>query len=139
MTEWFFVTTLGDQNLILGLPWLEKHNPNIDWKEKTLEFRNSQEDKLKAFIQSLAQEQEETMLIKDADLMLWYLKSHRGPEPTDQLSSSFEDKGLSKDLAIWKYLPAQQMEHKYNAQQEESTLPTQYLPWKEVFEQQASE
>ena len=38
MTEWFYVTTLGDQNLILGLPWLEKHNPNIDWKEKTLEF-----------------------------------------------------------------------------------------------------
>ena len=31
------------------------------------------------------------------------------------------------------------MEHKYNAQQEESALPTQYLPWKEVFEQQASE
>ena len=44
MTEWFYVMTLGDQNLILGLPWLEKHNPNIDWKEKTLEFRNSQEE-----------------------------------------------------------------------------------------------
>ena len=67
MTEWFYVTTLGDQNLILGLPWLEKHNPKIDWKEKTLEFRNSQEDKLKAFIWSLTQGQEETMLIEDAE------------------------------------------------------------------------
>ena len=38
MTEWFYVTTLGDQNLILGLPWLEKYNLIIDWKEKTLEF-----------------------------------------------------------------------------------------------------
>ena len=38
MTEWFYVMTLGDQNLILGLPWLEKHNPIIDWTEKTLEF-----------------------------------------------------------------------------------------------------
>ena len=47
--------------------------------------------------------------------------------------------GRSEDLAIQKYSPAQQMEHKYNAQQEESALPTQYLPWKEVFEQQASE
>ena len=84
---------LGDQNLILGLPWLEKHNPNIDWKEKTLEFQNSQEDKLKVFIRSLAQEQEETMLIEDADLVSRYLKSHRGPEPTDQLTSSFEDIG----------------------------------------------
>jgi hypothetical protein len=63
MTKWFYVTALGDQNLILGLPWLEKHNPIIDWTEKTLEFRNSQEDKVKAFIRSLAQEQEETTLI----------------------------------------------------------------------------
>jgi hypothetical protein len=38
MTEWFYVTALGDQNLILVLPWLEKHNPIIDWMEKTLEF-----------------------------------------------------------------------------------------------------
>jgi hypothetical protein len=70
MTEWFYVTALGDQSLILGLPWLEKHNPIIDWTEKTLEFQNSQEDKAKVFIQSLAQEQEETMLIEDKDLMV---------------------------------------------------------------------
>ena len=93
MTEWFYVTTLGDQNLILGLPWLEKHKPNIDWKEKTLEFQNSQEDKLKVFIWSLAQEQEETMLIEDTDLVVQYLKSHRGPESMDQLTSPFEDIG----------------------------------------------
>jgi hypothetical protein len=42
-------------------------------------------------------------------------------------------------LAIRKYSPVQQMEHKYNAKQEESILPTQYLPWKEVFEQKAAE
>ena len=57
----------------------------------------------------------------------------------DQSTSPFEDIEQSEDLAIWKYLPAQQMEHKYNAQQEESILPTQYLPWEEVFEQKASE
>ena len=74
MTEWFYVTTIGDQDLILGLPWLEKHNPIIDWKEKTLEFRSSSEDKAKAFIRNLAQEQEEITLIKDKDLVVWYLK-----------------------------------------------------------------
>src|SRR5258705_10890866 len=26
MTEWFYVMALGDQNFILGLPWLEKYN-----------------------------------------------------------------------------------------------------------------
>jgi hypothetical protein len=69
MTEWFYVTALGDQNLILGLPWLEKHNPIIDWMEKTLEFQNSQ------------------------DLVVQYLKSHRGLEPSDQLYTPFEDIG----------------------------------------------
>ena len=100
MTEWFYVMMLGDQNLILGLPWLEKHNPNIDWKEKTLEFRNSQEDKLKAFIQSLAQEEEETTLIEDTDLVVRYLKSHRGPKSMDQLTSPFEDIGQSKVFTL---------------------------------------
>ena len=38
MTEWFYIMMIGDQDLILGLPWLEKHNPIINWKEKSLEF-----------------------------------------------------------------------------------------------------
>ena len=63
MTEWFYVTTIGDQDLILGLPWLEKHNPIINWKEKTLKFQSSSEDKVKVFIWSLAQGQEETILM----------------------------------------------------------------------------
>ena len=143
MTEWFYVTMIGDQDLILGLPWLEKHNPIINWKEKTLEFRSSSEDKAKVFIWSLAQEQEETTLIKDDDLVVRYLKSHRGPEPSDQLYTPFEDIGQwneeKPNITIRKYSPAQQMEHKYNAEQEESILPTQYLPWKEVFKQKAAE
>ena len=58
-----------------------------------VEFQSSSEDKAKAFIWSLAREQEETMLIKDEDLMVWYLKSHRGPEPSNQLYAPFEDIG----------------------------------------------
>ena len=139
MTEWFYIMTIWDQDLILGLPWLEKHNLIIDWKEKTLEFQSSSEDKVKAFIWSLIQGQVETVLIKDEDLIVWYLKLHRRPKPSDQLYTPFEDIGQwnkeKTDIAIRKYSPAQQMEHKYNAEQEESILPTQYLPWKEVFDQ----
>ena len=29
--ERFLVTDTGDSPLILGLPWLAKHNPRIDW------------------------------------------------------------------------------------------------------------
>jgi hypothetical protein len=76
----------------------------------------------------------------DEDLVVWYLMSHRGPEPMDQWLAPSEDIGRSgEEISIRKYLPAQQMEHFYHMEQEESILPTQYLPWREVFEQKASE
>jgi hypothetical protein len=35
----FFITGLGKDNIILGLTWLRKHNPIINWKEETLQDR----------------------------------------------------------------------------------------------------
>jgi hypothetical protein len=32
----FFITGLGKDNIILGLTWLRKHNPTVNWKEGTL-------------------------------------------------------------------------------------------------------
>lgn len=32
----YLVTNLGSDNIILGLPWLRKVNPDIDWKEGRL-------------------------------------------------------------------------------------------------------
>ena len=34
--ERFYVTGLGRQKMILGFPWLNKHNPDVDWKKGTL-------------------------------------------------------------------------------------------------------
>ena len=36
--EWFLVTSLGDQKVILGMPWLETHNPEINWNTKTIKL-----------------------------------------------------------------------------------------------------
>jgi hypothetical protein len=35
MNEWvdFLVTDLGGEDVILGLPWLREHNPEIDWRK----------------------------------------------------------------------------------------------------------
>jgi hypothetical protein len=38
-TERFLIIGLGNQKIILGLPWLRKHNPEINWKEGTLHWR----------------------------------------------------------------------------------------------------
>jgi hypothetical protein len=37
--ERFLITGLGNQKIILGLPWLQKHNLEINWKEGTLQWR----------------------------------------------------------------------------------------------------
>ena len=33
----FDVTDLGNYDLVLGFPWFEKHNPDIDWQKGTLQ------------------------------------------------------------------------------------------------------
>ena len=38
--EQLLVTGLGKHRIILGLPWLRKTNPIIDWEKGTLEWRN---------------------------------------------------------------------------------------------------
>ena len=39
--EWteFLVTNIGSEDVILGLPWLRKVNPNIDWLIGRLQYR----------------------------------------------------------------------------------------------------
>ena len=43
--ERFYITGLGNQKVILGLPWLRKHNPEIDWKKGMVNWRNSEQSK----------------------------------------------------------------------------------------------
>ena len=38
MKDRFHVTRLGKQKIILGFPWLHKHNPTIDWKQGTIQW-----------------------------------------------------------------------------------------------------
>src|ERR1700731_1696093 len=41
-TERFYVTQLHtDAKVVLGLSWLQKHNPDIDWSTLSMRFRNS--------------------------------------------------------------------------------------------------
>ena len=37
--EQFYVTGLGKQKIILGFPWLHKHNPIIDWKKWEIKWQ----------------------------------------------------------------------------------------------------
>ena len=37
--EWFYVTGLGKQKIILGFPWLNKYNPIIDWMKGEIKWQ----------------------------------------------------------------------------------------------------
>ena len=146
MTEWFLVMSLGSRKIILGLPWLEKHNPDLNWRNKTLEFCNSTEDKIKTSLQSICQINSITMSEREEDLVIQYLESHKGSERADHRWNNhpFEDIGswsedTNDQLTIARYKPAQEMEHKYHHTEEVHMLPPEYAEYKEVFEKKASE
>jgi hypothetical protein len=42
--EQFYVTGLGKQKIILGFPWLHKHNPIINWKKGEITWKPYQID-----------------------------------------------------------------------------------------------
>jgi hypothetical protein len=42
----FYVTTLGKQVIILGLPWLESADPDIHWKNRMLRWRHPQDESI---------------------------------------------------------------------------------------------
>src|SRR5690348_3865133 len=37
--EMFLVAPLGRYQMILGMPWLERVNPDVDWKLRTVRYR----------------------------------------------------------------------------------------------------
>lgn len=39
-TDWFWVTPLKDYDIILGMPWLEQHDPHTSWSERTMTFNS---------------------------------------------------------------------------------------------------
>ena len=43
----FYVTGLGHQNILLGLPWLQEMNPDIDWKKGIFRWRKRWADIIK--------------------------------------------------------------------------------------------
>src|SRR5258707_9231482 len=94
MTDWFYITALGDQNFILGLPWLKKYNPVIEWREKTLEFHHSiQKMAIRALTRSLSlKEDEQAMPEWENDLVVQYLMLPRGPKVNDH--TGFEASSL---------------------------------------------
>ena len=48
--ERFLVTDLGQTPIILGLPWLAKHNPRIDWSARQVELEDGKGESIQDII-----------------------------------------------------------------------------------------
>jgi hypothetical protein len=46
-----YVTGLGRQDLILGYPWLQDWNPDVDWKMGSLRWRDSAGGTVKTLVE----------------------------------------------------------------------------------------
>uniref|UniRef100_A0A0W0GES2 Putative Gag protein n=1 Tax=Moniliophthora roreri TaxID=221103 RepID=A0A0W0GES2_MONRR len=53
------VTDLGPEEVILGLPWLRKVNPDIDWKAGLMNIRVEEEEEVKKEEEEVKKEEEE--------------------------------------------------------------------------------
>ena len=99
--ELFYMTGLGKQKIILGFPWLNKHNPIIHWKkgeikwqplkidwrellEKGQRIRKEQQPKVEEIVdeeetrnhtKNLIEEDRNTILIKLLEEMAWINKN----------------------------------------------------------------
>ena len=69
---------LGNQKVILGLPWLRKHNPEIDWKKGMVAWRNSEQSKnlAKEWQQKRESIRKELQLTMEEEEDLELIKNH---------------------------------------------------------------
>ncbi|ESK94499.1 protease [Moniliophthora roreri MCA 2997] len=47
--ENFMISGIGDEEMILGLPWLRYHNPKIDWEIEEIQFSPQRKIQIKRF------------------------------------------------------------------------------------------
>jgi transposase InsO family protein len=86
----FAVTSLGGQDLILGLPWLKQHNPEVDWKtgEVRMTRCNTRCQTCKLEIKAMSRERKRQRQARR--------KCREGPMPT-LLEEEEEEKGNGQD------------------------------------------
>ena len=156
MTEWFHVTNTGDQNLILGLPWLTKRNPIIDWRRKSLEIHTSTGDsnwrksEVTAKIRGPQGKPEvnNSWPAMNEDLVVRYLSRNGSPSPwitemvwdgDDLDCMQWKEETFNDTVEIGKFTMAQKIDQKYRKPEEEVRLPPEYVEYSSVFEKEASE
>src|ERR1700759_2442507 len=149
--EWFLVTSLGDQQIILGMPWLEQHNPKVDWEKKTVkmadENRGRSEFKINQLFSKMKNEKDDVVINRityETDFEERILASFDHEDTwlriktiTDYLEGIEDESWVRvKQTFSQKFSQAAEAKKKTG---EKTQLPKEYAQYASVFGKQESE
>src|ERR1700744_4063152 len=128
--KWCYVTKLGDLSIILGMPWLKRHNPLINWKKGTFETFDWTKD----------QERYETIMT-----MIRFIGGNMTPQ-TKQTSETeaylyLLDADFLPETEVWvraKSSVATQLAQEEAEHRAKVVLPEEYRKYEQVFKERES-
>ena len=135
----FLVTELGQESVILGLPWLRKENPEVDWEKGRLSIPDPKEEIRATLTPSDESSADETTM---EELPLCRIRANR------LTRRSWVREGILEDAKeeVWcaaGYTYSQQIAEKVHKERPtksfEEMVPEPYRNFKQVFSEAASE
>src|SRR6266550_2240433 len=119
--DWFYITKLGDQKVILGLPWLKQVNPEINWSTGTVSF--PEERSINDDPEGEELEDDET----DAYIRIILKEEELDVDANEDLETDH----------LWiqaKTSASQALAHEYEDNTKKAALPPEYAKWRKVFD-----
>jgi transposase InsO family protein len=135
--ERLLVTKLGKQKIILGIPWLQRENPDIDWQQKTINWRD--EPHLQPLSKVTMEEEEDEPTIstrnptENSELLL-------SPDDLDNITISHAE--LEELWINVKTSHSQTLAHEHDQKRDipiKELVPEEYHEWLDVFNEKASD
>lgn len=124
----FLVTDLGPENMILGLPWLCKVNPQINWKKGVLDVEAAQRPQKVNANRKAKRAWVRSGLIEEGD-KLWLCASYMfSQQITEKQNSEKEAKTLEE------MIPAEYRRYTKVFSEEESHRLSEHKPWDYIIE-----
>ena len=126
----FLVTNLGPEDVVLGLPWLKRVNPTIDWEKGEMDIPGSPDNESSSPVHKIQANREERRqwlragILEDTTDELW---CYAGYTLSTKLAA---EKNLAKDKQTFEQMvPPQYRQYKKVFSEEESHRLPQHQPW----------
>src|SRR5258705_1471349 len=130
-TVHFLVSHIGEDDFILGYPWLATNNPNIDWKNSNIHFNQQKVSPFKRVVLALHTKVKTALKVQNARRSL----------PHSILAITRSKDGychITRRLTQSTELPAAENVKKAQRTLEE-LVPSVYMDYRQVFEEAASQ